>query len=281
MAVGYTLGYLAGDRYDGFLGLSVMAIIAAMSNGNGGLYAALTGQYGNRSDVGAISVISLNDGPFLTMIALGILGESFPAAAFIGVLVPMLLGFILGQLDPDMRKFLAAGEVLVIPFFAFALGAAYMNLADFLRADVLLAGLLLAVLTVVVGGLSMAAMLRLFGERSQTGGVAEASTAGNAGGTPAAIALVAGGTGGEAYRSIVATAQAQISISTITTALLCPLAVILWDRWQRSRGIDGKLEHPGRGGAYAEADAPRPPLDAELERAYEHSPTDVPVKRRE
>jgi 2-keto-3-deoxygluconate permease len=37
-------------------------------------------------------------------------------------------------------------------------------------------------------------------------------------------------------------ASAQISISTLSTALLCPLAVILWDRYQRSRGIDGRAE---------------------------------------
>jgi 2-keto-3-deoxygluconate permease len=79
----------ASDPYDGWFGLSLMTVIAAMSNGNGGLYLALTGMYGDRSDVGAISVISLNDGPFLTLLALGILGERFPYAAFLAVLLPM------------------------------------------------------------------------------------------------------------------------------------------------------------------------------------------------
>ncbi|MFL6555926.1 MAG: 2-keto-3-deoxygluconate permease, partial [Bacillus sp. (in: firmicutes)] len=46
--VGMVWGLLS-DPVHGFLGLSTMAIIAAMTNGNGGMFAALTGQYGNRS----------------------------------------------------------------------------------------------------------------------------------------------------------------------------------------------------------------------------------------
>ncbi len=37
-------------------------------------------------------------------------------------------------------------------------------------------------------------------------------------------------------------ATAQISISTLTTAVLCPLAVIAWVRFQQKRGIDGRVE---------------------------------------
>lgn len=249
IGTGYLIGALT-DPFDGFLGLSTVAIIAALSNGNGGLYLALTGQYGNRSDVGAVGVISLNDGPFFTLLALGMLGEKFPFAAFLAVLLPMLVGFALGQWSDEVRSFLSAGEKLLIPFFAFALGTG-MNLGHFFNPDVVLGGLFLGLATVTLTGLASVFALRLSGEKSQVAGVAEASTAGNAVQTPFAVAAAAlastqaGVMSPEraaAYEAIVPQATAQISISTLTTALLCPLAVIFFLRRQKARGIDATSE---------------------------------------
>lgn len=249
LAVGLTFGYFF-DPMNGLLGLSTIAIIAAMTNGNGGMYAALTGQYGNRSDVGAVSVLSLNDGPFLTLIALGMMGSSFPVIAFIAVLLPIGIGMLLGNLDPEIRDFLRPGELLPVPFFAFALGAG-MNLANFFNPDVVGAGVLLGVMTVVLTGGVGILVFKLFKEKSQIAPVAEASTAGNAAATPAAIAAaatVAANSGmmsaaeAQSYHDIVNIATAQISLATLTTAVLCPIAVILMDKYQRSKGIDGRQE---------------------------------------
>ena len=240
---GYVIGRLS-DPFQGFLGLSTLAIVAAMTNGNGGLFAALTGQYGNRSDVGALSVLSLNDGPFLTMVALGLLGERFPVVVFIGVVLPLTIGMILGNLDEDIREFLRPGEKLLVPFFAFALGAG-MNLSVFTQWHFLLGGIALGLMTLLITGGSMWLALTLFGFRSRITAFAEASAAGNATATPAAIAAAAAAAGSPnaaAYRDIVGVATAQISIAVILTALLCPVAVTLADRWQRSRGIIGTEE---------------------------------------
>jgi 2-keto-3-deoxygluconate permease len=246
-AAGVSMGLLLGslfDPFDGLLGLSTVAIVAAMTNGNGGLFAALSGQYGSRSDVGALSVLSLNDGPFLTMVALGLMGERFPLVVFLAVLLPLVLGLIVGNLDDDIRGFLRPGERLVIPFFAFALGA-NLNLAVFAQVHLLTSGVLLGVMTVLVSGGVMWLALAAVGFRSRIAAAAEASTAGNAVATPAAIAAAAAAAGSpnaEAFQHVVGTATAQISIAVITTALLCPLAVIALDRWQVRRQIDGRVE---------------------------------------
>ena len=248
--VGVLWGKLSGDMMNGFLGLSTMAIIAAMTNGNGGMYAALTGQYGNRSDVGAVAVLSLNDGPFFTLMALGMLGANFPIIAFIAVLLPIAIGMLLGNLDPDIRTFLKPGETLPIPFFAFALGAG-MNFATFFNPKVVVAGVTLGLMTVTLTALTGILVFKLFREKSQIAPVAEASTAGNAVGTPAAIAAaasVAAGAGmmspaeAQAYKNLVEIATLQVSLSTLTTAILCPFAVIMMDKWQKSRGIDAKAD---------------------------------------
>lgn len=240
---GYAIGRLT-DPFHGFLGLSTLAVVAAMTNGNGGLFAALTGQYGNRSDVGALSILSLNDGPFLTMIALGLLGERFPAVVFLGVLLPLAIGMILGNLDEDIREFLRPGEKLLVPFFAFALGAG-MNLSVFAQWNFLLGGVVLGLMTLFITGGAMWLALGLFRFRSRVTAFAEASAAGNATATPAAIAAAAtaaGSPNAAAYQGIVGMATAQISIAVILTALLCPVAVTLADRWQRARGIIGTDE---------------------------------------
>lgn len=251
LAVGMAFGYFF-DPMSGLFGLSTLAIIAGMTNGNGGMYAALTGQYGNRSDVGAVAILSLNDGPFFTLMSLGLLGSSFPIISFIAVLLPIAIGMLLGNLDSEIREFLKPGEILPVPFFAFALGAG-MNLANFFNPTVVVAGLTIGIMTTVLTGGMGILVFKLLKEKSYIAPVAEASTAGNAAATPAAVAAAAGVAASagmmsvaeaNAFQNIANVATAQISIATLTTAILCPIAVILIDKHQKKKGINGKLEEP-------------------------------------
>lgn len=228
VAIGLSVAKISPEA--GLFGLTPLAIIAAMTNSNGGLFVALTGEYGDETDVGAVSVLSLNDGPFFTMMALGASGlANIPWIAFIAVLVPIAIGMLLGNLDHEMRAFLAQGERLLIPFFAFALGAG-MNFGDMIKAGG--PGVLLGVMTVVFTGLGGYLVLRLSGEKNAIAGAAEGSTAGNAVSTPTALAAA-----DPALQGLVAVATAQVAASTITTALLCPLLVVLLNKYQESKGI--------------------------------------------
>jgi 2-keto-3-deoxygluconate permease len=71
---GLVLGRLLGEKpiaAGPFLGLSTLAIVAAINDTNGGLYMALMGKYGRARDVGAYAVMTIESGPFLTMVTLG------------------------------------------------------------------------------------------------------------------------------------------------------------------------------------------------------------------
>lgn len=121
MGIGLLVSAIFGP--DGIFGLAPIAVIAALSNSNGGIYAALAGEFGDATDVGAVSILALNDGPFFTMLALGAAGYGVPISTLLGCIIPIVVGSILGNLDKDIRDFCTPGASMLIPFFAFPLGA--------------------------------------------------------------------------------------------------------------------------------------------------------------
>ncbi len=223
--VGATVGLIAyalAGSEGLFLGLAPLAIIAAMTNSNGGLYVAIVGQYGKADDKAAYSLLALNDGPFLTMVALAIFGSMgfvdgfFSLVSFISVLLPIVVGMILGNADEDMRAFLAKGSDMLIPFFAFSLGMG-INFQAIITGGA--SGVLLGIMTVLLTGTAGFIVFRMLGWNPIVG-AAEGSTAGNAVATPMAIA-----TANAAFAPVAKLATVQVAASTVTTAILLPLFI--------------------------------------------------------
>ncbi|MEK4176587.1 2-keto-3-deoxygluconate permease [Aeribacillus sp. FSL K6-1305] len=212
-----------------FAGLSVLAIVAAMNDTNGGLYMALMGQFGKKEDVAAYSIMSLESGPFLTMVTLGVAGLSaFPWQTLVGAILPLVIGMILGNLDQELREFLGRAVPVLVPFFAFALGAG-LNLLNVWKAGI--AGILLGIAVVLITGTVLWVVDRLTGGNG-IAGLAAASTAGNAAGVPAAVAAA-----NSSYAPVAPAATALVASCVIVTAILVPI-VTAW--WAKRIGADNK-----------------------------------------
>lgn len=204
------------DQNNLFLGLSALAIIAAFSDTNGGLYMALMGQLGKKAeDVAAYSIMSLESGPFFTMLILGVAGlAKFPLLAFVFAILPLVIGMILGNLDENMREFLSKGQNVMIPLFSLAIGSG-INLTNVVKAG--FSGVILGLAVVVITGIVLFLIDRVTGGDG-VAGIAASSTAGNAAAVPLAVAAVYTG-----YSSIAATATLQVTAAVIVTAILTPL----------------------------------------------------------
>ncbi len=248
--LGIIFGHLLGEApVTGglFTGISALAIVAAMNDTNGGLYMALMGQYGRPRDIGAYSIMSLESGPFLTMVTLGVAGLSaFPWQTLVGAILPLVVGMILGNLDRSMREFLSRAIPVLIPFFAFSLGTG-LDLMKVWHAGLL--GLGLGVAVVVVTGVAL-----FFADRATGGtgvaGVAAASTAGNAAAVPAIVAAA-----NPAYAEAAAPATMLVAACVVVTAILVPL-VTAWAAKTFGRPEDHEDEPASEPAAPVYAGAP-------------------------
>lgn len=201
---------------DNLLGLSSMVILAACSGANNSLYAGLMGDYGTEVERGAVAVTTLVVGPPVTMIVLGAAGQAPLGWSLLGAVLPILLGIVLGNCFPSLKKTLSVGLPGIIILTFFAMGST-MTLSQIVQAG--LPGILLGVICSVGGALVTVAADRATGGTG-VAGAAISSCAGANVATPAAMASVSAERFGGA---VLATATAQVAAAAIVTAILTPL----------------------------------------------------------
>ncbi|HBE3834308.1 TPA: 2-keto-3-deoxygluconate transporter [Escherichia coli] len=214
-----------------FAGLSTLALVAAMEAmdmTNGGLYASIMQQYGTKEEAGAFVLMSLESGPLMTMIILGTAGiASFEPHVFVGAVLPFLVGFALGNLDPELREFFSKAVQTLIPFFAFALG----NTIDLtVIAQTGLLGILLGVAVIIVTGIPLIIADKLIGGGDGTAGIAASSSAGAAVATPVLIAEMV-----PAFKPMAPAATSLVATAVIVTSILVPILTSIWSRKVKAR----------------------------------------------
>ena len=233
LIIGILFAKIAGPGA-ALLGVTPLAMISAMSNSNGGLYTALASKYGDESDVGAIAVISSNDGPFFEMMFMGIAGvATIPIMSLVAVIVPILVGMVLGNLDDKFRDFLKPGMFIAIFTFSFPLGAG-LSFQTIIQAGI--PGIILGVMTLIVTGVPSYFIYKWLVpkkmRRTSAVGAAIGTSAGNSIATPAAIAAV-----DPSWLPFAEKATVQVAASIIVTAILVPFLVDFFYRWELKRGL--------------------------------------------
>lgn len=212
--IGWGLNMAFGPA--GILGLTPLAVISAVTNSNGAIYTALAKEFGDSNDMGAIAILSLNDGPFLTMIALGTTGiAEIPVMSLVAAIVPLIIGMILGNLDDDFKEIFSTGLNMVLPVNGFIFGA---NLSLFTIIQAGVPGAILGIITIVFTGLLTYVIYSIIRKKPDPMGMAIGTTGGNAVATPASVAMA-----DPAMEAYSAAATAQVAASVVITALLTPL----------------------------------------------------------
>lgn len=236
--IGLVMGHLIGETpitSGWFLGLSTLALVAAVNDTNGGLYMALMTQYGSKEEAGAYVVMALESGPFLTMVSLGIAGLSaFPWQTMLGAILPLLIGIVLGNLDEELAKFLQPARLILIPFFAFSLGFG-INLYHIIHAGLL--GIIMGVVLVIISAGILLCVDKLAGGNG-TAGIAAASTAGNAAAVPALIAAA-----NPAYAQAAPSATVLVASCVMVSSLLVPVLTALWACRQNTSSLTPSMPY--------------------------------------
>ena len=200
----------------GILGITPLMLLSAVTNSNGGLYLGLMGEFGDETDLAAQSLLGINDGPFLTLLGMGLAGlTTFNVTALLASVGTLIVGIVLGNLDDDIAKFLKPGVVLMIPFLAFCLGTG-INLKNVASGGVI--GIVLGLLTVVLSFIFVVGADKFILRRPGYAGAALCTAAGNAVATPKILGEIS-----PALADQVPAATTAVAAAVIVTVLLVPI----------------------------------------------------------
>lgn len=227
IAVGYLIGLFWGPA--GIIGITPAVAIAAFANSNSSLYISLSSQFGDATDTGAISILSINDGPFLTLLALGATGlANVPFMALVATIVPLLIGFLWGNIDEGFRKSCTAAQPIITFFMTIAIGSS-TDMTTILTAGA--SGIILGLISTVLGVIFFFVFNAFLPKNKRNAmGAAIGTTALNAAMTPAAIAAA-----DPSFLNLVDSMTAQIATASIITLFLTPFLTAFLDKWLRNR----------------------------------------------
>lgn len=213
--------------YDGVLGISFLAFVCAVTSANAALYMGIIQPFGDKADKASFGVMLICSMPLLPLLFLGFFGTSGFGMAqvvqIVSLLIPFILGMLLGNLDEDVRKVFAGGNAIILPFLGFEFGST-INLFEAFKMipQGLLLSLVYFIIVIVPSYLFERHVLRRPGYAS----FASASLAGVALSIPSMAAA-----SNAAFEPYIASSIAVLAFVLAVTNVLCPFMV----RWVLKR----------------------------------------------
>lgn len=205
---------------DGFMGISLLALVIAMSSCNPGVYAALMQQYGDGVDMAAMGIINIIAVPQYPLIILAIFfsdGASGvnPWTIALGTIIPFIVGLVLANLDENIGKLFTPATPICLVFLGCCFGSS-LNLITAVKSG--LGGIVLGAIFLIIGYIIMLPVDKFVLRRPGYAASAFVCVGGVSIGAPAVIAGVL-----PQFEPYVASAAGQLAFAVVICAIVTPM----------------------------------------------------------
>ena len=209
---------------NGFAGIDSITLACCLTSANAALYMGIIQPYGDDSDKGTFPIMLIFSMPLVPFIFLSCMGSgssdiTTSILQIISLLIPFLLGVLLGNLDQKIRNVFKGGNAIILPFLGFQFGST-IDLVNAFQGEVILAAILLTVIYWAVTMIIPYLVDRFILKRPGYASVASCSLAGVALSIPAMVATYTfnGVSGADAAKN----ATAILAFVLFITNILAP-----------------------------------------------------------
>lgn len=209
-------GFLYLFGLEGIWGISAVAFATAIISINPAIYSSILQEYGYKEDSAFYAIMGILCLPAIPIIIFSVyisggLG-SIDFMPIISMLIPLVLGMILGNIDPEFGGFFGGATGTVLFFLGWNLGQG-LNLFEAIEAGI--PGLLLTIIFIIIS-IPLFFVDRGLGYEGITG-VSMMTIAGMSTAVPASLAAIF-----PELQQYVTSATAQVLLVVLITAFLAP-----------------------------------------------------------
>jgi 2-keto-3-deoxygluconate permease len=212
--VAFSVLYFFG--FNGVFGITPLVLLIVLTQPNLAMYMAIILQFGRPSHLNMLPWLLLLETPLVILLILDISGMIETSLRdYFSMIMPFFLGVGIGYLIEGHRKVFSTMIPVIIPFFAFSVGSNF-QVSDFIYSS--LSGILITIF-VLVSGVLIFFLLRLFSVHHATPGIALGSTASSS----IFIIPILESLEDNRYIELIPLLTSQLITVTVLTCIFCPI----------------------------------------------------------